>query len=48
MLGYKTPELPDQAELSPEQYNAYVNGFDVEAFARQMEEGGVSWVLLSG
>jgi len=46
MLGYKTPAMPDASEASPEEFNALVDGFDVEGFARQMELGGVSWVLL--
>jgi len=45
MLGYRTPALPKPSELSPEQFNAFINGFDVEGFARQMAEGGVAWVL---
>lgn len=43
LLGYKTPELPKLSELSPAEFNAFVDGFDVHGFARQMAEGGVSY-----
>ncbi len=45
LLGYRTPALPDPSQMNAEEWNGFVNGFDVEAFARQMEEGGISWVL---
>lgn len=37
--------FPPEAEMTAEGWNRFVDGFDVEGFARQMDEGGVGWVL---
>ena len=45
LLDYCRPVMPDASEVLPEGFNEFVDGFDVENFAKQMEQGGVSWVM---
>lgn len=48
LLGYsfKTEKIfPDVSEMSAEEWNKLVDGFNVKEFANQMAEGGVGWVI---
>ena len=48
LLGYsiKTrPQFPNPSQMTAEQWNRFVDGFDVKGFARQMAEAKVAWVL---
>lgn len=39
------PQFPQPSEMSAAQWNAFVDGFDVKGFARQVADAGVGWVL---
>ncbi len=48
LLGYSiktTPQFPDTSQMTAEQWNRFVDGFDVKGFARQMAEAKVGWVI---
>lgn len=45
LLDYCTPAMPDASEVSSGGFNEFVNGFEVENFAEQMEEAGAAWVM---
>ena len=48
LLGYsiKTqPQFPNPSQMTAEGWNRFVDGFDVEGFARQMAESKVGWVI---
>lgn len=53
LLGYShgtaalatKPELPPLSAMTAQNWNRFVDGFDVKAFARQMAEAQVGWVL---
>lgn len=48
LLGYSVatrPKFPQPAEMSAVQWNRFVDGFDVQGFARQMAEAKVGWVI---
>lgn len=49
LLGYsiKTkPQFPQPAQMTAEEWNRLVDGFDVKRFADQMAQGKVGWVML--
>jgi len=39
------PQFPDPAQMTAKQWNQFVDGFDVKAFAGQMAEARVGWVI---
>jgi hypothetical protein len=48
LLGYSvrtTPQFPSPSQMTFEQWNRFVDGFDVGAFAEQMARAKVGWVL---
>ena len=48
LLGYSVktdPMLPDPSLMTAEEWNRFVDGFDVKGFAAQMAEAQVGWVL---
>jgi hypothetical protein len=48
LLGYSIatkPSFPKTSEMTAEQWNRFVDGFDVKGFARQMGEAKVGWVI---
>ena len=48
LLGYsiKTqPQFPNPSQMTAEGWNRFVDGFDVQGFARQMAEAKVGWVI---
>ena len=48
LLGYsiKTdPQFPDPALMTAEEWNRFVDGFDVRGFAEQMAEAKAGWVI---
>ncbi len=48
LLGYsiKTqPQFPNLSQMTAEGWNRFVDGFDVQGFARQMAEAKVGWVI---
>lgn len=48
LLGYsiKTkPQFPDPSQMNAQDWNRFVDGFDAQGFARQMEEAKVGWVI---
>jgi hypothetical protein len=48
LLGYAyttKPQYPEPSEMSSEQWNKFVDGFDVNGFASQMAEARVGWVI---
>jgi len=48
MLGYSIathPKFPATAEMTAEEWNRFVDGFDVHGFAEQMAAGKAGWVI---
>jgi hypothetical protein len=48
LLGYSIrtkPQFPNPSQMTAPGWNRFVDGFDVEGFARQMAEAKVAWVL---
>jgi len=48
LLGYSiktNPQFPNPSQMTAEQRNRFVDGFDVKGFAAQMAEAKVGWVL---
>ena len=48
LLGYSIatePQFPQPSEMSAEQWNQFVDGFDVKGFAEQMAQAKVGWVI---
>ena len=48
LLNYSVktdPMLPDLSQMTAEEWNRFVDGFDVEGFADQMAEAKMSWVI---
>jgi hypothetical protein len=48
LLGYSIatkPSFPKPSEMTSRQWNQFVDGFDVNGFARQMAEAKVGWVI---
>jgi len=48
LLGYSIatkPSFPKSSEMTARQWNQFVDAFDVNAFARQMAEAKVGWVI---
>lgn len=48
LLGFSiatNPKFPEPALMTAAQWNQFVDGFDVEGFARQMTEAKVGWVM---
>ena len=48
LLGYSiktNPQFPDPAQMSAEEWNRFVDGFDVTGFAEQMAEANAGWVI---
>jgi len=48
LLNYSVktkPMLPNPSQMTAEQWNRFVDGFDVKGFADQMAEAKVGWVL---
>src|SRR6266478_5855866 len=39
------PQFPEPAQMSAQQWNQFVDGFDVRGFAAQMAEARVGWVI---
>jgi hypothetical protein len=39
------PSFPETSEMSAEQWNKFVDGFDVKGFAQQMADAKVGWVM---
>ena len=48
LLGYSVvtkPSFPKTSEMTAEQWNQFVDGFDVKGFAQQMADAKVGWVI---
>ena len=48
LLGFSVrtkPQFPEPAQMTAAGWNRFVDGFDVQGFARQMAEAKVGWVL---
>ena len=48
LLGYSIatkPSFPKASEMTAEQWNQFVDGFDVKGFAQQMADAKVGWVM---
>jgi len=48
LLGYSVatvPKFPRPDQMTAEEWNRLVDGFDAKGFADQMAEGGVGWVI---
>ncbi len=48
LLGYSVatkPSFPKPSEMTAEQWNQFVDGFDVNGFAAQMADAKVGWVM---
>jgi hypothetical protein len=48
LLGYSIatqPQFPSPSQMTAEQWNRFVDGFDVKGFAEQMAEAKVGWVI---
>ena len=39
------PILPELSQMTAEEWNRFVDGFDIEGFADQMAEAKIGWVL---
>src|SRR6266850_2460324 len=48
LLGYSIrtkPQFPKPEQMNAQEWNRFVDGFDVKSFAEQMAEGKVGWVI---
>jgi hypothetical protein len=48
LLGYSVatkPQFPNPSQMTAEEWNRFVDGFDVQGFARQLAEAKVGWVM---
>ncbi len=48
LLGYSVatkPQFPTPSQMTAQQWNQFVNGFDVNGFARQLADAKVGWVV---
>src|ERR1035437_8456242 len=48
LLGYSiktNPQFPDPAQMTAEEWNRFVDGFDVKGFAEQMAQADAGWVM---
>lgn len=48
LLGYSVktkPQFPNPTQMTAEEWNRFVDGFDVDGFAKQMAAGNVGWVI---
>jgi len=48
LLGYSiktTPQFPSPSQMTAEEWNRFVDGFDVKGFAEQMDEAKAGWVV---
>jgi hypothetical protein len=48
LLGYSVatkPQFPEPSQMTAAEWNRFVDGFDVQGFARQVAEAKVGWVI---